>query len=91
MNCYKKRVRDNELILIGEAFKHEDKSQWDRYEIYYPEFYSEDGDVIDVDYSYYECQGYVSFPTRGDSYDKLPNVRGLVGCNDMYYYDNFKT
>ena len=102
MNCYKKRVKDNELIFIGKFVKHDDKEQYDidiyfpsvikvdyfkDYDVYYPSFYNIEKEIVEVDYSYYECQLYTNSFTLGDTL--LPNVKGLSGYVDSCYYDLF--
>ena len=102
MNCYKKRVKDNELILIGKFVKHNDREQYDidiyfpltinvdyfrNYDVYYSSFYNIENEIVEVDYSYYECQLYIDSFTLGDPL--LPNVKGLSGYIDICYYDLF--
>ena len=91
MNCYKKRVRDNELILIGKFIQHEDRDMLDIdiywpltkeslniYDTYYSDFYNENKKVVEVDISYYDSQAYIN-----------GSVIGFIGLDSVCYYDSF--
>lgn len=92
--CYKKRIKDDALIYIGQAVKHPDRDKWDidfdfpladstNVDHYYAGFVDSKGAVLDVDDSYYEAQLYIKPPVdMGD----LPYVTGLVGYTNIYYY-----
>ena len=77
--CYKKRVFDEKLVLIGEGVSYEDRdtlffAPWNPKIVgaeecstkntYYPDFYDGEGNILKVDSHAYEVQLYVEPPSN---------------------------
>ena len=80
--CYKRRVFDNRLVLIGEIFNStEDSNKWyfapwnskivgqkeSTKSLYYSDFYDKEGNKLNIDSHAYQVQLYIESPITNET------------------------
>lgn len=103
--CYKKRVSDSKLVLIGEIFHYEGEDRkffapWNPKIVgveqlskssYLPDFYDKEGNILEVDSHAYNVQLYLEPPSDNflSTVGNFPLTTGMVDVDSVTYWDTY--